>query len=195
MRILAYVTNGTDQQTQAVIDAGFIQIFYGILRSPDTDKRIVKEVLWILSNISIGPPEQIQAALIDNNQYGVITKWTNSEHIEIKKEAVWTICNSTKNATAEQIKYFVDNGMLEMFNDLLHLTQRDEILLTILEALNWVFQKASYDAMNDHNPYIEKTLGIGMDEKLEQLQRHKNAKVYENALKIIETHYEIDEEF
>jgi len=66
--------------------------------------------------------------------------------------------------------------------------------LTILEALGWIFNKATYDQMNDHNPYIERTLAINMDEKLEALQRHKNTKVYDLAIKTIETFYEIEDD-
>ena len=38
LKILGFVTNGTDEQTQRVIDAGFLEFFFMLLKTPNTDK-------------------------------------------------------------------------------------------------------------------------------------------------------------
>lgn len=65
--------------------------------------------------------------------------------------------------------------------------------MTILEALNFVLYKATF-CEDESNPYLEKLLENGMAEKLEDLQKHKNNKIYELAIKIIETHFDLEDE-
>lgn len=113
LRILAYVTNGDDVETQKVIDNGFVQFFYELLQDPLQDKRVQKEVLWIISNLTIGTAEQIYRTLIENNYYDVLVQFANHNHPELKKEAVWALCNSSKNATKDQIMFMVDKGLLD----------------------------------------------------------------------------------
>lgn len=38
------------------------------------------------------------------------------ESEDIKKEAVWALSNATVHATLEQIKYLVENGILQAFD-------------------------------------------------------------------------------
>lgn len=202
LRILAYITNGDDVQTQMVINNGFLELFYELLADPTQDNRIRKEILWILSNITIGTPEQIYRAIIYEDRFDILVKYSHHENTEIKKEAVWTLCNSTKNALNDQIKYMVDRGMLGLFNDLLGKDQKVEILLTILEAMNYVLLKSpglgngETGMVSDDgaNMYVEMMLNNGMAEKIEILQHHKDPKVYDLAVKLIENHFDLDEE-
>jgi len=193
LRIIAFVTNGTDEQTQKVIDTGFLDEFYLLLSHPKQDKRIAKEILWIISNISIGTIEQIDATIVKNDRYQVILKYALSDNVELKKEAVWSICNATKNATEDQIEYMVNQNLLGLFHELLTLNQKEEILLTILEALNFVFKKAKYNEIMESNPFIEKVINNGMADKLEDLQRHKNPKVYDLSTKLIELYFDVED--
>lgn len=161
LRIVAFVTNGTDEQTQKVIDTGFLDEFFKLLANPKQDKRIVKEILWIVSNISIGTVDQIDATIVKEDRYQLILKYALGDNVELKKEAVWSICNATKNATEDQIEYMVNQNLLDLFSELLVLTQKEEILLTILEALNFVFKKAKYNEVMESNPFIEKVITNG----------------------------------
>jgi len=195
LRIIAYVTNGTDQQTQKVIDNGFVDLFYQLLVEPDCDKRIVKEVLWIISNITIGTPEQITQTILSVEKYRVMITHARDVNPEIQKEAVWAICNACKNATYEQIQFMVDNGMLILYHDLLEINQKDEVLLTILEALFYVLGKVNYDDHNNKNPYIEIMFNLETDLKIEGLQKHKNNRVYDLSIKILESYFDLSDEF
>jgi hypothetical protein len=42
-----------------------------------------KEVLWIISNITIGTPEQINAAVVHNNRYATLLTFANSDNTEV----------------------------------------------------------------------------------------------------------------
>jgi len=155
---------------------------------------MLKEVLWIISNISVGTPEQIDHCLIKNNRLKILMHYCNHDNYEIKKEAIYSIANPCKNASPEQIKFFVEMGLLKMIYEVLsNETQAVEIIMVLLEATYWVLGKAIYDIQNETNPFIDIVFELGLVEIFENLQRHKDNKVYQLSLKIIEAYFDMEE--
>lgn len=60
-----------------------MDLFYDLLNTPTCDRRVHKEVLWIISNITIGTPEQINAAVVHNNRYATLLTFANSDNTEV----------------------------------------------------------------------------------------------------------------
>jgi len=60
-------------------------------------KAVRKEVCWSVSNITAGNTAQVQLCL----DVGIIDKLVNilcHDDMDVKKEAVWALSNSTQNA-------------------------------------------------------------------------------------------------
>lgn len=130
-----------------------------------------------------------------NNRYGILVQYAHSDNLEIKKEATWALCNATKHASNEQIRFMVQNGLILLFNDLMTLNQRDEILLTVLEAFKFVLDKAEYNIESEQNPYVDIVFDIGMVDKIEDMQQHPNTKIYDLSVNLIQSHFDLDEQF
>lgn len=61
LRALGNIVTGTDEQTQAVLDAGALNMFPQLLRHKKAN--IQKEAVWTLSNITAGKDSQIQEVI------------------------------------------------------------------------------------------------------------------------------------
>lgn len=88
---------------------------------------------WSLSNITAGNPSQIQACL----DLGIIDKLINllqNDDLEIKKEAVWAVSNSTAAATFEQFVTLVQKGILKALSSVLKMKEA-RILAVALEGI------------------------------------------------------------
>jgi hypothetical protein len=59
LQIVCYVTNGTNEQTQRVIDSGLVDQVFLLLSNPSTDNYSKKECLWTIANILVGTSEQL----------------------------------------------------------------------------------------------------------------------------------------
>lgn len=58
LRSIGNIVSGSDLQTQAVIDAGVLNVLPQLMRHPKAS--VQKEAVWALSNIAAGPCKQIQ---------------------------------------------------------------------------------------------------------------------------------------
>ena len=61
LRTIGNIVSGSDKQTQAVVDSGFLGACVGLLQHPK--KNIRKEACWSLSNIAAGSAGQLQALM------------------------------------------------------------------------------------------------------------------------------------
>lgn len=61
LRSIGNIVTGTDEQTQAVLDAGALPMLGDLLRHPKNN--IQKETAWTLSNITAGKDTQIQEVI------------------------------------------------------------------------------------------------------------------------------------
>lgn len=61
LRAIGNIVTGTDEQTQAVLDAGALAMFHLLLRHQKPN--IQKEAAWTLSNITAGKDTQIQEVI------------------------------------------------------------------------------------------------------------------------------------
>lgn len=61
LRAIGNIVTGTDEQTQAVLDSGALNMFHQLLRHKKAN--IQKEAAWTLSNITAGKDGQIQEVI------------------------------------------------------------------------------------------------------------------------------------
>ena len=191
LRCVGNIVTGSDSQTQAALDYGALQMLLPLLTS--TKKSIRKEVCWTISNVTAGSKEQIQT-VINAHAIPPIIALLSAPEFEVRKEAAWAISNATSGGTKEQIHYMVQQGCLSPLCELLNV-QDARIVIVALEGLENILRHGEgYRQMGESNPYtdsIEEADGVRL---IEELQHHANEKIYESAVRILETYFEGEDE-
>ncbi|GKY92127.1 hypothetical protein MPSEU_000184100 [Mayamaea pseudoterrestris] len=180
VRAIGSLTRGTDEQTQHILNAGYLRHMLSLLNY--NSKQIQKDACWTLSNIAAGSVEQVQMIFDQERYCGVFKKVVdmalNASH-EVKKEAAYALCNVVERGNDKQIRLLIEvNQAMEVFVDVL-LPRTDIALLTqVLKTLDTLF----------HNNI--KYLGRFADREglhlLEDLQSHPNNEIYEMAVGLLD---------
>lgn len=107
---LSYLTDGSDEQIQTVLNSGVTPFL--VKHLAQTDVRVLTPAVRAVGNIVTGSEHQTQAAL----DCGCLTYFPAllGHHKEsIKKEAVWTISNITAG-TKTQIQAVIQEGLIPL---------------------------------------------------------------------------------
>ena len=114
----------------------------------------------------------------------------------MKREAIWTICNSTKNLSNSQLQFLLQENILELFKNVLGNNQDNKILNVVLEALYEVLKKTEImfnTAQGNTNPVIDQVEQIGLADLLDELQSNKFDSVYRKSTKILSEFWEAED--
>ncbi|MBA0549754.1 hypothetical protein Golob_020770 [Gossypium lobatum] len=182
---LSYLSDGTNDKIQAVIQAGVCPRLVELLLNPSPS--VLIPALRTVGNIAV-----INAGLI-----GPLVNLLQNAEFDVKKEAAWAISNATSGGAHEQIKYMVSQGCIKPLCDLLACPD-PRIIMVCLEGLENFLKVGEAEKatgaveFNFCAQLIEDADGL---EKIENLQTHDNSEIYEKAVKILETYWlEEDEE-
>ncbi|MBA0783913.1 hypothetical protein Gotri_001554 [Gossypium trilobum] len=208
---LSYLSDGTNDKIQAVIEAGVCGRLVELLMHPSPSvlipalrtvgnivtgddgqtQSIKKEACWTISNITAGNKEQIQA-VIEANIISPLVHLLQNAEFDIKKEAAWAISNATSGGTHDQIKFLVSQGCIKPLCDLLNCPD-PRIVTVCLEGLENILKVGEADknlgttgGVNLYAQMIDDAEGL---EKIENLQSHDNTEIYEKAVKFLETYW------
>lgn len=188
-RILLNFTSGSNRQTQQLLDAGLLGSLPDLLK--DANKKIRKEACFIASNIAAGTEDQI-SALIDTHLVLalLVDRALNGEWIE-RKEAIWTLSNVCVSGNAGHVKKVIQAGGVQPLVMVLTVENADSKLLqTTLEAIGCVITVGEENDL-DCVRLVDEYDGIN---SIENLQNHPSTAVYEAAVKLIETHFGVEED-
>lgn len=106
---LSYLSDGTNDKIQAVIEAGVCQRLVQLLLHPSP--AVLIPALRTVGNIVTGDDLQTQC-IIDNGALPcLLSLLTHNHKKSIKKEACWTISNITAG-NREQIQFVIDSGLV-----------------------------------------------------------------------------------
>ena len=169
-------------------------------------KAVRREACWVISNVTAGNMEQI-ALVMDNLEYvqalikiamkdlpEVILYICLFLFVKVQREAIWALSNATKNAQPHQIAKMIEMEVMDCFIQLLD-SQDHKTVEVVLEGINNMLNWGAH-AANEGNTGENEFLVIlenkGGVKKIEELQMHPSTEVYTKALKILETHFEID---
>ena len=178
LRTLGNVATGSDTQTQVVIDCGVLPALLSLLQSPK--KSIRKEACWTISNITAGNYAQIQCVIEDHLIEPLIeVLLSKEENFAIKNDAAWAIVNATSGGTPDQIKYLVTHGCIQPLCDLLSCPNA-QVVTVALKGLENILKTGSYTAR------VEEAGGVS---KLEDLQRHDDTEICNQAIHMLETYF------
>ena len=191
LRTVGNIVTGDDQQTQLVINCAVLPCLHQLLSNDR--KGIRKETCWTLSNITAGSKEQLQA-VIDHQIIPQLVHMLESEDFDIRKECAWAISNATSGGDDLQIKYLVDSGCVP---PLVFLLDKPDVRIVsvALEGIENILKCGQRNQNVDGtNPFVAVVEMCGGVDKIEDLQRHENHKIYDMAVKILENYFGVDDE-
>eukprot|EP00891_Asterochloris_glomerata_P004679 jgi/Astpho2/4679/Aster-00240 len=194
LRTVGNIVTGDDMQTQIVINCGALPCLLNLLQTSHK-KSIKKEACWTISNITAGTKDQIQA-VIESGIIPPLVHLLGVAEFDIKKESAWAISNATSGGTKEQLKYLVDVGCIKPLCELL--TCSDVRIVTVaLEGLENILKVGEAEkelgGPEGTNPYATQIDEAGGLDRIEQLQNHTAEDIYEKAVSILETFFDVED--
>lgn len=194
LRTVGNIVTGDDQQTQIIINCGALTCLHNLLMTSGK-KSIRKEACWTISNITAGTKDQIQSVM-EAGIIGPLIHLLATAEFDIKKEAAWAISNATSGGSAEQIRFLVGQGCIKPICDLL--TCSDPRIITVaLEGLENILKIGEVEkevgGPGGHNPYVNLVDEAEGLEKIEELQNHTNEEIYEKAVALLESYFEVED--
>lgn len=187
---LARISAGDDKQVEVLIENDILNCL-GQLVARNYPKNIKKQACLIVSNIAAGSKDQIQA-VIDADIITPLIVLLRTSETDVKKEAAWAISTAASGGSSDQIQYLVSRGCLEPLCSVL--THNDpDLVYTCLEGLENILRAGEAGKKGEEsgtNPYAEFILECGGLEKLEDLQDVDSDRIYELAMKLLQSYWE-----
>eukprot|EP00039_Didymoeca_costata_P025382 m.13138 g.13138 ORF g.13138 m.13138 type:complete len:523 (-) comp4796_c0_seq1:2187-3755(-) len=171
---LSYLTDGTNEKIQTVIEAGVCRRLVELLLSQHTN--IITPALRSIGNIVTGDDVQTQVVLNCNVIPGLLRLLDHLKE-SVKKETCWTISNITAGSV-EQIQAVLDGGLIP---GVIHVLQHAEFK-TRKEAA-WAISNATSGGTP---PQIQFLVSQGCIPPLCNILSVNDAKVTEVALDALE---------
>jgi len=117
-----------------------------------------------------------------------------TEDFDIRKECAWAISNATSGGDDLQIKFLVDSGCVPPLVNLLDKPDV-RIVSVALEGIENILKCGQRNQnMDGTNPFVGVVELCGGVDKIEDLQRHENHKIYDMAVKILENYFGVDDD-
>jgi hypothetical protein len=193
LRAIGNIVTGTTEQTQAALDMGCLTVIQELMEI--SNKNTLKECCWAISNITAGTVSQIQYVL-GSGVIITLLHLMKEEKFEVKKEIILAITNAVVGGNNWQVKYLMENGVLEEMVDFLP-SHDCEIVIACLEGLGCVFkvgERMMKESNMDYNPYVVSVEGKGLL-SIEALQDHKNEKIYKLSSELIDEYFDSESPF
>jgi hypothetical protein len=193
LRALGNIVTGNEVQTQAVVEIGALRAFGPLLGH--TKKAIRKECCWAISNVTAGNQAQIQEVINTGLMLPVIQLLEQGD-FDIKKEAAWAVSNACMGGNPQQIEYLITNGCLRPLIELLTVSDT-KIIVLVLDTLDNLLRIGK--SQQEQNGLADNPIAVLVEQnealaKIEELQENTSEEVYQKAAKLLETHFEIQEE-
>lgn len=194
-KILGNLVNLGDRETDQIIEHGFLETLGRLLTA--NNMLCKKEVCWILSNICAGTSEQIDRIIQEPHLFANLVDLIKTDEEDVQVEALWSICNMTKNGSLRQMEMLIQNNILYFFKHfILEKKSSSNILILILEAIpNFIRVFSSGDPLTfEDNLVVCRMHDSGLVQMIADLQRHESQVVYEKAIHILENYFELEED-
>lgn len=193
LRILGNIITGSELQTNLVLSIPeFLPRVFQLFGNQK--KAVRREACWVTSNVTAGNSEQI-ALVMDKLEYvQLLLKVATTDIPEVQREAIWALSNATKNSSPVQVAKMIEMEVMDCFIHLLDSPDSktiEVVLEGLFNMLNWGAHAANENNTGE-NEFLLILENKGGVVKVEQLQKHPSTEVYAKALKILETHFEID---
>ncbi len=186
VRVLGNFVSGNDVQTQSVLNAGVLNHVSSLLQYPK--KTVRKEMCWLLSNIAAGTKHQISQLMRAGNDMLSIVNTVKEAPWEIRKEATWVLSNIATGGTNDHVHSLVNLGAIEALCSVLDNADA-RITMVVLDGIASIL-RVGKNAGRDYVTFVDECDGL---DKIEALQEHQDAAIYEKVVEIIETYFGVEE--
>ncbi|AAG10631.1 Putative importin alpha subunit [Arabidopsis thaliana] len=143
---LSYLSDGTNEKIQTVIDAGVIPRLVQLLAHPSPS--VLIPALRTIGNIVTGDDIQTQAVISSQALPGLLNLLKNTYKKSIKKEACWTISNITAGNTS-QIQEVFQAGIIRPLINLLEIGEFE-----IKKEAVWAISNATSGGNHDQIKFL-----------------------------------------
>ncbi|KAK1385089.1 Importin subunit alpha [Heracleum sosnowskyi] len=143
---LSYLSDGTNDKIQAVIDAGVCPRLVELLLHPSAS--VLIPALRTVGNIVTGDDMQTQVIIQHQALLCLMNLLTNSHKKSIKKEACWTISNITAG-NKEQIQAVIESGITAPLIQLLENAEFE-----IKKEAAWAVSNATSGGTNEQIKFL-----------------------------------------
>ncbi|GMP76423.1 hypothetical protein CsSME_00033104 [Camellia sinensis var. sinensis] len=143
---LSYLSDGTNDKIQAVIEAGVCQRLVELLLHPSPS--VLIPALRTVGNIVTGDDVQTQSIIEHGALPCLLNLLTHNHKKSIKKEACWTISNITAG-NKEQIQAVIEAGLIAPLVNLLQTAEFD-----IKKEAAWAISNATSGGTHEQIKYL-----------------------------------------
>jgi Armadillo/beta-catenin-like repeat len=179
IRIIGNIINGTDAQTQTLINLGVIDKLLRCIEHPNSE--MVKESVFCIGNILAGPEDQIAAVL--NNPKVSFKKIMFSVDNRVKEEGLWWIRNVIQSQSKPMIIKLMQKKVITnlfiMLDECEASTQR-KVLDILYHILKYLKDEINAEDWDNLITQINNENGISRIESLDRNKKHDNeiSKIY-----------------
>jgi hypothetical protein len=197
IRAVGNFVTGVEHHADAVIDAGFFDHIWALLNFPSNN--VVKDICWIISNFAAGSLAQIDKLFTCGVQTGELKKGELMKKVvnlalhgslEIRKEALWAICNVISTGTDKHLLKLVQYEVIGVLSEALKLTQESRLVVAVIDAFEVILSISKKESRN-YEYSMEEAGGL---QNIEALQQHANDAVYQKAIALIDTYLSGEED-
>ncbi|GAB4843046.1 Inositol monophosphatase 1 [Ancistrocladus abbreviatus] len=143
---LSYLSDGTNDKIQAVLEAGVCPRLVELLMHPSPS--VLIPALRTVGNIVTGDDVQTQCVINFGALQPLLSLLTHNHKKSIKKEACWTISNITAG-NKEQIQAVIDAGLISPLVNLLQTAEFD-----IKKEAAWAISNATSGGTHDQIKHL-----------------------------------------
>jgi hypothetical protein len=86
---------GEDREIEALFNNGLVDTCYEVLKNDTFSSLMKRNVLWAMSNFTVGPENHIIKALPSEEHFKFIVGLCYSDDPKISEEATFVLCNTT----------------------------------------------------------------------------------------------------
>lgn len=178
LKVFGNISASTDSQCEYLLKLGFISIIAPMLTHPA--KSFKKEVLFIFSNLLAGSGE-IALAVLNSPCMRTIVEFMSCNVFEIKKEAVWGVCNAACNKDLRVVMKVLEIDVIQVLVQcLVHNDAAliENVVSAIGNLLDVLEKRLSAGQWKKVMIQFEEAQGF---ERINQLFSHPNFKVHQEV--------------
>jgi hypothetical protein len=195
LRVIGNLVSGDSDITRKTVSAGALAQFKNLIIS--NKKGVRKETLWAISNVCADSQFHVQS-VIDCGLMDRVCEILQSGNTDtdLRKEAVWSICNASTVGNREQIRQLVTDSrfrVIELLTNFIQSSHDRKSIKTVLDSLYSILLAGSVEGYSEsaYSAILEECGGLTI---IEDLQQDESEDIYRGAIRILENFFNCEDE-